>query len=216
MIDAGIVTIVATTITVVGAIVAALIKFGSDYIIKKIEIKERQKHEEHLKNNLAQLEQDITNHSKIDEVCDDIQDYIKANKVNVWMFHNGGYYYTGSPIQRLSMVAGNAEILQGDIKQRFTNLPIGIFARNLEKLIIADYVHEKNELMYQDPLAIINMQYNIVSSALFKLKSVNEQDWIGILAIGWEEHKQMSDDDVNFVKTKLDNITRLLTPKLLF
>ena len=216
MIDAGIVTIVATTITVVGAIVAALIKFGSDYIIKKIEIKERQKHEEHLKNNLAQLEQDITNHSKIDEVCDDIQDYIKANKVNVWMFHNGGYYYTGSPIQRLSMVAGVAEGMADDVKQRFTNLPIGIFSRNLSKLLEVDYVHEKNELMYQDPLAIINLQYGIISSALFKLKSVNEQDWIGILAIGWEEHKQMSDDDVNFVKTKLDNITRLLTPKLLF
>ena len=216
MIDAGIVTIVATTITVVGAIVAALIKFGSDYIIKKIEIKEKQKHEEHLKNNLAQLEQDITNHSKIDEVCDDIQDYIKANKVNVWMFHNGGYYYTGSPIQRLSMVAGVAEGMADDVKQRFTNLPIGIFSRNLSKLLEVDYVHEKNELMYQDPLAIINLQYGIISSALFKLKSVNEQDWIGILAIGWEEHKQMSDDDVNFVKTKLDNITRLLTPKLLF
>lgn len=216
MIDAGIVTIAATAITVFGAIVAALIKFGSDYIIKKIEIKEKQKHEEHLKNNLAQLEQDITNHSKIDEVCDDIQDYIKANKVNVWMFHNGGYYYTGSPIQRLSMVAGVAEGMADDVKQRFTNLPIGIFSRNLSKLLEVDYVHEKNELMYQDPLAIINLQYGIISSALFKLKSVNEQDWIGILAIGWEEHKQMSDDDVNFVKTKLDNITRLLTPKLLF
>lgn len=216
MIDAGIVTIVATTITVVGAIVAALIKFGSDYIIKKIEIKEKQKHEEHLKNNLAQLEQDITNHSKIDEICDSIQNYIKASKVNVWMFHNGGYYYTGSPIQRLSMVAGVAEGMADDVKQRFTNLPIGIFSRNLSKLLEVDYVHEKNELMYQDPLAIINLQYGIISSALFKLKSVNEQDWIGILAIGWEEHKQMSDDDVNFVKTKLDNITRLLTPKLLF
>lgn len=212
---ASLATIIVAAIAVIGTFLTALIKFGSDYIMKKIEIKEKENHENHLKNNLLLLKQDISNHSKIDEVCDSIQNYIKASKVNVWMFHNGGYYYTGSPIQRLTMVAGAAEGMTDDVKQRFTNLPIGIFSRNLSKLLEVDYVHEKNELMYQDPLAIINLQYGIVSSALFKLKSVNGQDWIGILAIGWEEHKQMSDDDVTFVKTKLDNLTMLLTPKLL-
>lgn len=213
--EAQLASIIIAIIGVLGTAIAASIKFGSDYVIKKMEIKEKEKHDNHLKNNLAQLEQDINNHSKINELCDDIHSYIGANRVNIWMFHNGGYYYTGSPIQRLTMVAGNAEVLQEDLKQRFSNLPIGVFARNLQKLIDNDYIHEKNELMYQDPLAIINMQYHIVSSALFKLKSMDEQDWIGILAIGWEEHKQLNIDEVNFIKTKLDNISILLSPKLI-
>lgn len=131
------------------------------------------------------------------------------------MFHNGGYYYTGNAIQRLSIVAGVSDNINEDLKAKFTNLPIGLFARSLQKLLDNDYTHERNELAYQDTLGIINSQYQITSSALFKLMSADGHDWVGMLSIGWLEHNELTDKEIEFVKSKLVEISRLLTPKLL-
>lgn len=207
--------IIVAVVGVLGTAIAALIKFGSDYVIKKLEIKEQEKKVAHFKENLEGVRQDIENHSKIDVVCEEIRKYVGATKCNVWMFHNGGYYYTGSAIQRISIVAGVSEDLQEDIKTRFTNIPVGIFARNLQKLLDADYAHEKNELAYQDTLGVINSQYHVTSSALFKLMSVNTQDWIGMLSIGFIDHKELTEPEIQYIKSRLGEITRLLTPKLL-
>lgn len=207
--------IIVAVVGVLGTAIAALIKFGSDYVIKKLDIKEQEKKAAHFKENLEGIKQDIANHSKIDMICEEIRKYVGATKCNVWMFHNGGYYYTGSAIQRISIVAGVSEDLQDDIKTKFTNIPVGIFARNLQKLLDADYTHEKNELAYQDTLGVINSQYHVTSSALFKLMSINTQDWIGMLALGFIDHKELTEPEIQYVKSRLDEITRLLTPKLL-
>ncbi|HMT02053.1 MAG TPA: hypothetical protein PKD00_01875 [Burkholderiales bacterium] len=208
-------TIILAIISAMSALLLAVIKFGSDYILKKIEIKEAEKHEKHLKDNLSHLHEDISNNVEIDSICLTIKEHVNCSKCNIWMFHNGGYYYTGNSIQRISMVAGISEDVNDILKHRMTNLPIGVFSRNLAKLLDSDYTHEKNELMYQDSLAMMNLQYQIVSSALFKIKSADEQDWVGILAIGWTEHKVLTETEVSFIKSKLDNITILLSPKLL-
>lgn len=209
------VTIIVAIIGVVGTAVVALIKFGSDYMLKKMEMKADETKALHIKQNLESIKEDIANHSLIDNLCQDIKEYVKASRCNVWMFHNGGYYYTGSAIQRLSIVAGVSDNIHEDIKTKFTNLPIGLFARNLQKLLDNDYIHERNELAYQDTLGVINTQYQVTSSALFKLMSADNHDWVGMLAIGWIEHKELTEKEVEFVKTKLTEITRLLTPKLL-
>ena len=207
--------IILAIISAISGIILAFIRFGSSYMLKKMELKEKELKEQHLKDNLNQLHRSITNNVQIDKLCEQVQEHVNASKCTVWMFHNGGYFYTGDSIQRISMVAGVSDDLSDVLKHRMTNLPIGVFSRNLGKLINNDYTHERNELMYQDSLAIMNLQYQIVSSALFKIKSVDEQDWIGILVIGWTEHKVLTDDEVKFVKSKLDNITILLSPKLL-
>lgn len=209
------VTIIVAIIGVVGTAVVALIKFGSDYMLKKMDLKTTQDRADHLKKNLEGIKNDIANHSLIEDVCQEIKDYIKSSRCNIWMFHNGGYYYTGSPIQRISIVAGVSEKTNDDIRSKFVNLPIGLFARNLQKLLDNDYTHERNELAYQDTLGIINAQYGTTSSALFKLMSADGHDWVGMLSLGWLEHNELTDKEIEFVKSKLTEISRLLTPKLL-
>jgi hypothetical protein len=208
-------TILVAIIGVVGTAIAALIKFGSDYMLKKMEMKASETKALHIKQNLENIKQDIANHSLIDNLCQEIKEHVKASRCNVWMFHNGGYYYTGNAIQRLSIVAGVSDNIHEDIKTKFTNLPIGLFARNLQGLLNSDYTHERNELAYQDTLGVINTQYQVTSSALFKLMSSDNQDWVGMLAIGWIDHNELTEKEIEFVKTKLTEITRLLTPKLL-
>lgn len=207
--------IIIAIVGVFGTTIAAIVKFGSDYFLKKLDIKEQEKKVAHFKENLENVKQDIENHSKIDLICDEIRKYVGATKCNIWMFHNGGYYYTGNAIQRLSIVAGVSDNINEDLKAKFTNLPIGLFARSLQKLLDNDYTHERNELAYQDTLGIINSQYQITSSALFKLMSADGHDWVGMLSIGWLEHNELTDKEIEFVKSKLVEISRLLTPKLL-
>ena len=207
--------IIIALIGVFGSAIGIVLKFGGDYILRRMEIKAAKQKEEEQKSNFSKLKQDIVNNSSINAICEEISSVLKAEKCVVLMFHNGGYFYTGNARQFLSIVAGISHNLVGDIRARLVNLPIGIFSRHLEKLLHVDYVHEKNELVYNDALSVLNTQENTVSSALFKIYKNKGVDWIGLLAIGWDEHIEMTEVEVEFVKSKLGELGTLLSPKLL-
>ena len=207
--------IIVAMVSTIGGLFSVITKFGGDYVLKKLELRETQRKEEALKKSVGNIEREIINHSQVDTICKEIKDFIKASKCNVWMFHNGGYFFTGSDIQKVSMVAGVTDNASEDLKVNFTNIPIGVFSRNLTKLIKEDYTHERNELAYSDTLAVLNAQFDVTSSALFKLKSVDKKDWVGLLAIGWLNHNELTEKEIEFINEKLVEISRLLSPKLL-
>ena len=131
------------------------------------------------------------------------------------MFHNGGYYYTGENIQRMTMIAEtNREPLE-PIKHKFLGIPVRLFARNLQKLIANNYTHERNELAYNDALSVINQEHKITSSALFKLTSADEKDWVGVLAFGWIKHQELTQDQIDYILEQSKIISQILTPEYL-
>ena len=137
--------------------------------------------------------------ARLETLCLKLLDRLGAQRVNVWLFHNGGYYYTGEPIQKLSIVCEKNEMGMESIIHIFQNQPISIFQRNLAKLKDNDYFYEYNELQYKDSLALLNTLYGIVSSGLFKLRN-KDNYFAGILAIGYSNHHAVTGGEVEIIK----------------
>lgn len=207
--------IIIATLGVVGGILTAAVKFSGDYMLKKLEIREAKAKEASLKEGVKNVSAQVKSTALLEIICKEIRNFVGATKCNVWMFHNGGYYYTGSPIQRISMVARSLDEVDDEFKSKFVNMPIGLFSRNLQKLNQDRYVHEKNELAYNDTLGIINSQYHVTSSALFKIMSQDGEDWVGLLALGWHKHNTLTEKEIAYIEARLLEITRLLSPKLI-
>lgn len=208
--------IIIAAITIIGGVLTAAIKLGGDYLLKRLELRQLETKQQALKEGIQNLEKEITAASHVETICRDIKEYVKANKCNVWMFHNGGYFYNGSDQQKMSMVINVAD--DGtDIRQNFSNISVGVFSRNLIDLINSDtnYTHQRNELAFKDTLGVINTQFDVTSSAIFKLMSQDNKDWVGILAMAWDFHNELTDKEINFIQTKLPEISRLLSRKLL-
>lgn len=137
--------------------------------------------------------------ARLETLCLKLMERLGAQRVNVWLFHNGGYYYTGEPIQKLSIVCEKNEQGMESIIHIFQNQPISIFQRNLAKLKDNDYFYEYNELQYNDSLAVLNSLYEIVSSGLFKLRN-KDNYFAGILAIGYHNHHAVTGGEVEIIK----------------
>lgn len=141
----------------------------------------------------------VEKNKRLDTLCDTIQQRLSAQRVTVWLFHNGGYYYTGDAIQKLSIICEkNAEGVD-PIIHIFQNQPISIFQRNLEKLAVNDYFYEYNELQYKDSLSVLNNLYGIISSGIFKLKN-KEGYFAGVLCIGYNRHHAITSGEVETIK----------------
>lgn len=209
--------IIVAGVGAISAICVAFINSYTNYLIKRLELKDKQQKETILQNNQKALVHDIKSTDVLKTMLEDIQKEVNCDRVNVWMFHNGGYYYTGESIQRMTMIAESNNDNLSPIKHKFTGIPVRLFARNLAALVDSNnvYVHERNELAYNDALSVINQEYKIVSSALFKIKSSDEKDWVGILAFGWVKHTELTDDQVKYTIEKTKLISQILTPDYL-
>jgi len=137
----------------------------------------------------------VAKNKRLEDLCHTLQVKLDAQRVAVWLFHNGGYFYTHDPIQKLTMVCEqNAEGIE-PVLHKFQAQPISIFQRNLEKLADNKYFFEYNELQYNDSLSVLNQMYQITSSAFFKLR--NKEDYFaGILAIGYDHHHNIDSSEV--------------------
>ena len=141
----------------------------------------------------------VEKNKRLDSLCSELLHRLQAQRVNVWLFHNGGYYYTGEPIQKLSIICEKNDDGVEPVIHLFQNQPMAIFQRNLEKLISNDWFSEYNELQYKDSMAVINSLYHIVSSGLFKLKN-KEGYFAGILAIGYSHQHAITAGDAELIK----------------
>ena len=133
----------------------------------------------------------VVKNQRLEALCNDLMTRLQPNRITVSLFHNGGYYYTGAPIQKLSVVCEkNAEGVE-NIMHLFQNFSISIFQRNLEKLIANDEYYEYNELQYNDSAAVINKMYDVASYGMFKLRN-NEGYFCGILAIAYSGNHKLT------------------------
>lgn len=207
------VAIAGAAATVFAALFAAMFPVLNNIVTKRMEIKERQQIETIKKQNVEAVPVAISRSNEAERILQQIADAVGCVRCNIWLFHNGGYYYTGTGIQKISMVCDIGGSREDRI--RFQNMPLSIFARNMERLLVEDYVHERNELAYSDTLGIINQSSYVVSSALFKLKDKTNKDWVGILAMGWQEHNELTKQEVQYIQQMLHSISVVISPKML-
>ena len=205
--------IASATASVFIALFAAMFPVVNNIITKRMEIREKQQAELLKRQNAEAVPDAIIQSTEAELILKLISDKVGCQRCKIWLFHNGGYYYTGAGRQRMSMVAdfgGNKED-----KISFQDMPLSIFSRYLEPLIQQDYIHEKNEIDFSDALGMLNQSNWIMSSALFKLRDHTNTYWVGILELDWAAHNALSTEKVEYIQQMLHSISVLIRPKML-
>lgn len=140
-----------------------------------------------------QMGEVVTN--KIEE----IKEGVKADRVWVTQFHNGGHFYpTGKSITKFSVIYESVNVGVSSVQGNFQSIPVNLFSKSLNHLSnydvidISDYKDEK--------IATYGLRYaaeetGCKSGYLFAIKSI-EGKFIGVLGLDYTKKKTKLDEDV--------------------
>lgn len=130
---------------------------------------------------------------------DDIREDIKADRVWVTQFHNGGHFYpTGKSITKFSVIYETVNTGVSSIQSNFQNIPVNLFSKSMNRLVegntieIPDY---KDETIATYGLKYVAGESGCKSTYLFAIKTI-EGKFIGVLGIDFTKRKTKLDDDV--------------------
>lgn len=139
-----------------------------------------------------------------------LREKIDCQRVSVCLFHNGGNYFTGESIKKMSIVVEvvDNESTTKPTKNEVQNVPIADYIRNIYPLFNQDFVFEKNTSKVGDTLSLIHESLNIKSCLIFPI--FKKKYWwairpkkrlVAILYIGWDiEQSELDLEDLQLIK----------------
>jgi len=194
-----------------GAIMVALI--GGIAMIAKAIIELRNYRERKRIENVDTFEARVAKDEIITKLCDTIRSKVQADRVSVWLAHNGGHYLNGEGMKKLSMLTESIGPDQVPALKDMQNVPAQVFLRNLVRLIEPgnDYIFEVDESRYNDALKFFNEKYAVMSSAIFKIKD-EAGHFIGCVAIGFSTYTQLQGQHVDYVRAQMPIFSQTIIP----
>lgn len=140
------------------------------------------------------------------EELDKIKEEIKADRVWISQFHNGGNFYpTGKSITKFSVTHENNSLNIPNLSDTLTNIPVSLFNNPFMKLyedneiLITNYENKEN---YTYGLKLFAEGLGTKSSYLFALNSI-EEDFIGTLGVEWvNKPHNLTEEQLNLLRVK--------------
>ena len=130
---------------------------------------------------------------------DEIKEGVKADRVWITQFHNGGNFYpTGKSITKFSIMYESVSTGVLSVQSNYQNIPVHLFSKSLNQLVIADIIEVPD---FSDPtIATYGLKYSAEESGcksgyLFAIKTIDNK-FIGVLGIDYTKDKTQLDDDV--------------------
>lgn len=134
-------------------------------------------------------------HNKIEE----IREGVKADRVWISQFHNGGHFYpTGKSIAKFSVMYETVEVGVSSIQQNLQNIPVNLFSRSMNRLVNSDTIEipdYNSEEILTYGLKYMAEDNGLKSGYLFAIKTIDDK-FIGILGIDYTKRRVALDDDV--------------------
>ena len=145
---------------------------------------------------------------------EDIKNGIKADRVWVTQFHNGGHFYpTGKSITKFSVIYESVNLGVDSIQSNFQNIPVNLFSKSLNELAKNDLIEIPD---YKDvEVATYGLRYaaeetGCKSGYLFAIKSI-EGKFIGVLGLDYTKKKvKLDHDTTNGVMVDVSSIGGVL------
>ncbi len=192
--------IISALVSTIGAIIIVLISNVSTLFIKR-------RFDQQDRKKVHDVAKQAISDSRLEKILHEIKDLTNFPRISVWVYSNGGYFYTGQAMQHLSMIAESTHIDHAPIKDKNQRVPIHMFARNLSKLLTSTdgIFQEYNELQYNDALSKINSENDIVSLAMFRIVNKENKD-IGFLMLGSSKHTSLDNGALELIKGLLPTI----------
>lgn len=170
---------------ITGVIGPILIIYTKNYLDKK--------NKPDMVEEALQVSELVTN--KIDE----IREGLKADRVWVTQFHNGGHFYpTGKSITKFSVMYESVNVGVTSMQTSFQNIPVHLFSKSMNQLVLADTIEIAD---YKDEtIATYGLKYTAEdtgckSGYLFAIKTIDDK-FIGVLGIDYTKKKVKLDDEV--------------------
>jgi len=130
---------------------------------------------------------------------DDIREGIKADRVWITQFHNGGHFYpTGKSITKFSVMYESVNVGVSSMQQNFQNIPVHLFSKSMNRLVSADTLEipdYKDDTIETYGLKYVAEETGCKSGYLFSIKTI-EGKFIGVLGVDFTKRKTKLDDDV--------------------
>lgn len=130
---------------------------------------------------------------------DEIKEGVKADRVWITQFHNGGHFYpTGKSITKFSIMYESVSTGVLSVQSNYQNIPVHLFSKSLNQLVIADIIEVPD---FSDPtIATYGLKYSAEESGcksgyLFAIKTIDNK-FIGVLGIDYTKNKTQLDDEV--------------------
>ena len=131
---------------------------------------------------------------------DHIREEMRADRVWVSQFHNGGHFYpTGKSIAKFSIFYETVGTGVNSVQSNFQNIPVNLFSKSVNKLSeddiiqIADY---KDDEIPTYGLKYIAQDTGCKSGYLFAIKTIDGK-FIGTLGLDYTKRKtRLGDDDI--------------------
>jgi len=145
----------------------------------------------------------VTEALKVSELVqhkiEEIREGVKADRVWVTQFHNGGHFYpTGKSIAKFSVMYETVDTGVSSIQHSFQNIPVNLFSKSMNRLVFADIIEIPN--LKDDDILPYGLKYiaednGCKSTYLFAIKTIDDR-FIGVLGLDYTKKKALLDDDV--------------------
>jgi hypothetical protein len=129
---------------------------------------------------------------------DEIRDGVKADRVWITQFHNGGHFYpTGKSITKFSVIYESVGIGVNSIQGGFQNIPVQLFSKSMNQLVDAETIEipdYKDETIATYGLKYVAEDNGCKSGYLFAIKTIDDK-FIGVLGLDYTKTTVKLDDD---------------------
>lgn len=143
---------------------------------------------------------------RVEEILSEIQYELDSYRTQEWIVTNGEKTLTGHSIQKLSIFAEFNGPGVSSIAPTFQFIPASNLARNLIALAESkDGFFISNEFEEYDDLAALHATHGVKTIIFVKIYNMQNK-WVGILSIGFDEHRIVNEGEVAFLKLKASQI----------
>lgn len=148
------------------------------------------------------MEVDYKRKDVIIPILEEIRYKLGAQRVIECSFSNGDTTFSGSHMKKVSVTHEVYSEGVDALSQHFQLIPAKKFERPLELLYrsASDYI-VSDEGAIVDELAILNRSYGINYMLVVKTRDQNGK-WIGYILVSFSEAKEISQEDIIYVKTQ--------------
>jgi len=151
------------------------------------------------KNKPDMVEEALQVSELVTNKIDEIREGLKADRVWVTQFHNGGHFYpTGKSITKFSVMYESVNVGVASMQNSFQNIPVHLFSKSMNQLVNGDTIEIPD---YKDEtIATYGLKYTAEdtgckSGYLFAIKTIDDK-FIGVLGIDYTKKKVKLDDEV--------------------
>lgn len=151
------------------------------------------------KNKPDMVEEALKVSELVTNKIDEIREGLKADRVWVTQFHNGGHFYpTGKSITKFSVMYESVNTGVQSIQTNLQNIPVHLFSKSMNQLVTADTIEisdYKDETIATYGLKYVAEDTGSKSGYLFAIKTIDDK-FIGVLGVDYTKKKVKLDDDV--------------------